>query len=225
MACRQLGQLHAPGVQEGRLSYEDGVRSIALDSGKSRINFAAGAGVENLNLQSNSPGSRLYGSQCGLGIRHVGGIDQHGNALGPRHQLTQKLQSFRGQFGIEKINACQVSARTRETCDQTKSDWVFASEKENRNSRCCRFSRQCGIASSACDDRRRRQNARSAAQLRQSVPSISCCFGIRSLRSRLRRSRFLSDPDEVRAGDLQLPQVIGDRETRSQELAVAAHAL
>ena len=119
MACGQLRQLHAPRVQECGLSYEDSVWPVAFDNGKGRIDLAAGAGIENLDLQPDSTSSRFYGFQCGVGICSIDGIDEHGNALSLGHQLTQKFQSLRHQFGIEEIDPCQISARTSETSDQT----------------------------------------------------------------------------------------------------------
>ena len=77
------------------LSYEDGVGPVAPDSGKSRINLAAGAGSENLGLQTDSASNLFDGFQCGVGIYGIDRIDEHGNALRPGDQLTQQFQSLR----------------------------------------------------------------------------------------------------------------------------------
>ena len=68
------------------------------------------------------------------GIGSVDGIDEHGNAFRRRYQLTQKLELV-----LSLIDPGQVSARTRETCDETKPDRVFAGKENDRDRRARRF--------------------------------------------------------------------------------------
>src|SRR5262249_21393597 len=56
------------------------------------IDFAGGAGVENLDLQPHGGSSRRHVSQYRLGIRSIGRIDEHGNTHGCGHHLTQEFQ-------------------------------------------------------------------------------------------------------------------------------------
>jgi hypothetical protein len=88
VARRQLDDFDAPAVEERVATDEEGIGPLAPKSREGRINLAARAGVEDLDLQSHGPGSRLHVSQRGLGIRSSGRIDEHGNTSGRGHQLT-----------------------------------------------------------------------------------------------------------------------------------------
>ena len=89
MACRKVGQLDTPADEEGVDADEKGVEPLAHKGRESRIDLAAGAGVEDLDLQSDGASSRLHVSQRGLGIGNVCRIDEHGHTNCPGHQLAQ----------------------------------------------------------------------------------------------------------------------------------------
>ena len=89
---RQLDQLHTPGVEEGVAADEEGVGPLAHKSREGRIDLAAGAGIDDLDLQPHGAGSRFHVSQRGLGIRGIGRIDEHGHTSGCGHQLAQEFQ-------------------------------------------------------------------------------------------------------------------------------------
>jgi len=71
-------------------SDEEGIGALALKGGKGRIDLAASAGVEDLDLQPDGAGGFLHLPQCGLGVRTIGRIDEHGNTHGFGHQLMQE---------------------------------------------------------------------------------------------------------------------------------------
>ena len=91
MARRQVDQLDAPAVEQGTGADEKRVGSLAHKRCEGRVDLAAGAGVEDLDLQPHGARSRLHVSQCGLGSRSIGRIDEHGNASGRGHQLAQEF--------------------------------------------------------------------------------------------------------------------------------------
>ena len=89
MPPREQSQLDTPGIDEGAATDEKGVGPVAREGRERRSYLAAGAGVEDLNLQSHGAGGRLDISQRRLGNRCMGRIDQHRDARCPRHQLAQ----------------------------------------------------------------------------------------------------------------------------------------
>src|SRR5207249_6750588 len=97
---------------------EEGVAPLAPESFESAINLAAGAGVEDLNLQPQSAGSRFHVSQRGLDSG-TGRVDKHGHTSSSGHQFMQEFHSLRCQLGTEKIGSCQVAARPGEAGDKT----------------------------------------------------------------------------------------------------------
>ena len=67
-------------VEEGIGGNEQGIGLLAPEGGEGRLDLAAGAGVEDVSLQSENAGRFRYVSQRGLGDLSIRGIDQHGNA-------------------------------------------------------------------------------------------------------------------------------------------------
>ena len=114
-----------PAVEKGVAGDEKGVRPLAHKRCEGRIDLAAGAGVEDLDLQPHGASSRFHVSQCALGIRGIGRIDEHGHASRCGHQLTQELQPLCHQLSVEKIDPCQVAARPGEAGDKAKPDRIF----------------------------------------------------------------------------------------------------
>src|SRR6185369_4600526 len=91
MAHGQGGKLHPPAGEEAVAADEECVGPLACESYESRIDLAAGADVEDLDLQTDNPGSRLHVSYSGLG-RRIDWVHEGGNTGGSGHQLTQKFQ-------------------------------------------------------------------------------------------------------------------------------------
>ena len=66
--------------------------ALAHEGREGGIDLAAGAGVEDLNLQPDSASSRLHVLSVISVSASVGWIDEHGDTSGRGHQLTQQLQ-------------------------------------------------------------------------------------------------------------------------------------
>src|SRR5262249_50077719 len=84
MARRQVDQLNPTAIEEGVATEKKRFGPLVYKSCESRIDLAAGAGVENPDLQPHRAGSRLNVFQRGLGIG-AGRIDEHGNTSGGGH--------------------------------------------------------------------------------------------------------------------------------------------
>src|SRR5262249_34216974 len=125
---------------------EKRIGPLAHKSCEGRIDLAAGAGFENLNLQPHGAGSRLHVSQRGFGIDSICRIDEHGNASGCGHQLAQQLQPLCGQLGTENIDTCDVAARPREAGNKTKLDRVVADEEDDGDRLGCPFAANTALA-------------------------------------------------------------------------------
>jgi hypothetical protein len=85
---RKRDKLDASAGKEHVASDVQGIGAVVHEGGESRLDLAARAGVEDLNLQSHCTGGFRYVSYA-LGTSDIGRIDQHGNANGLGHQLVQ----------------------------------------------------------------------------------------------------------------------------------------
>ena len=124
MVPRQQRQLDTPGVEEGIAADEERVGSLAHKSREGRIDLAAGAGADDLDLQSHGAGRQFHVSQRRL-ENHCIWIEERCNTRGRRHQFMQEFQLLRRQLIIEEIDSRQVAARPGEAGDKTKPDRVF----------------------------------------------------------------------------------------------------
>ena len=132
MARRERRKLDASADEEGVGSNEECLGPVAHDGGEGHIDLAAGAGVDDLNLQSETECSFGYLSQRGLGIRRIGRIDQHGNSNRFGHQVVQEPQPLGHKFSEENIDAGHIASRPSKAGDQPQPDGVFADEEDNR---------------------------------------------------------------------------------------------
>src|SRR5262249_25003225 len=117
MACREMNQLDTPAIEEGVDTDQKSIGPFTRKRCEGFVDLADCAGVDDLNLQSDSASCRFQVSQRRVDNRWVGWIDEHGNATSRRHYFTQKFQPFRRQFASEKIDSCQVTTRPGETRD------------------------------------------------------------------------------------------------------------
>src|SRR5262249_46309372 len=134
-------QLGTPAIEKDVDVDENGVGPLAHKSGEGRIDLADGAGVEDLDLQAHSAAGRLHVSQRGLRSRTAGRIDEHDDTGRSGHHLSPEFQPLCGQLTTEKIDPCQVAARSGKAGDKTKPDRVFAGKKDDGDSRGYRLSR------------------------------------------------------------------------------------
>ena len=89
MACRQRGQLDPPASEEAIRGDEQGIRSAKHSGRERRVDLAASAGIEELDLQPERVSGRFQLCQCGRRICHVARIYQPRHPNGCGHQLTQ----------------------------------------------------------------------------------------------------------------------------------------
>ena len=80
MARRQRASWTRRSVKKVPWTDEERVGPVAPKICEGRVDLAAGAGVENLDLQPDGASSRLHVSQCGFGKAGIGRIDEHGNS-------------------------------------------------------------------------------------------------------------------------------------------------
>jgi hypothetical protein len=139
VARRQVNQLDTPLVEKGAGADKRRIGALAHDSCEGRIDLAAGVSVEDLDLQPHGASRRFHVSQRRLGSFGIGRIDEHGNARGCGHQLTQKLQPLCDQLVTEIIDTRQVTSWPGEAGDKAKPDRVFADGEDDRDCRGCRF--------------------------------------------------------------------------------------
>src|SRR5262249_54152208 len=76
------GQIARGGWKKAVVADEKSIGSFAHETCEGRIDLAAGAGVENLDLESQGASSRLHISQRDLCIRGIGWVDEHSNTSG-----------------------------------------------------------------------------------------------------------------------------------------------
>src|SRR5499433_1777265 len=127
---RKLDQLDATTVEEGIAADKKRVGPLAHESCEGRINLVAGAGVEDLDLQSNGARSRFHVSQ--YPIRIWGGrIDEHCYTSRSRHQFMQEFQLLCHQLTSDNINTRCITARPGEAGDEPEPDRVFVDEKDD----------------------------------------------------------------------------------------------
>ena len=77
--------------------------------------------------------------------------DEHGNASGCRHHLTQEFQPLGHHLSRENIDTCQVAARPGKASDKTKPDRVIADVEDDGDRRGCRLGRDRRTISNCCD--------------------------------------------------------------------------
>src|SRR5262249_60639248 len=108
VAGREVDKVEPPADEKGVGADEECIGPLAHKTCEGCIDLRAGAGIEDLDLQSHGTGCCFHLSQHGLGNETR--IDEHSYSSGSGHQLTQEFQPLRRQVNRKKIDACQVSA-------------------------------------------------------------------------------------------------------------------
>src|SRR5262249_48692157 len=122
VARRQIDQLDTSADEKAIAADEQRIGALARETSEGRINLAAGAGVEDWDLQPGGAGGGLGFWKWGPGGGRVGGIAQPRHTSRAGHEFTQELQPLCRQLALEKIDACQVAARPGEACNKTEPD-------------------------------------------------------------------------------------------------------
>ena len=134
MARRHVGKLHAPSYKKCILADKESVGPLAPKNCEGRVDLAAGAGVENLDLQSHRASSRFHIPQRGLRIGRIRRIYEHGYTSHSGHHLSQELQPLCRQLITEKIDSRQVAAWPGEAGHKTQLHRVFADAERQSGS-------------------------------------------------------------------------------------------
>ena len=92
MARRQRGKLDAPGGEEWVAANKKCVGPLTRETFESSLDFGAGAGLTDFELQPHSPRAPFRVLRSGLGPHGIRRIDEHCNTSGRGCQLTKKLQ-------------------------------------------------------------------------------------------------------------------------------------
>jgi len=87
-------QVDAPDIEKTILADKEDVGPLTHKTCEGRIDLAAGAGVEDLDLQSDGARSSFHVSQRGLRTRCSGRIDEHCHTSRSRHQSRKSSSRF-----------------------------------------------------------------------------------------------------------------------------------
>src|SRR5262245_20041080 len=142
MAHRQHNELDPPTVEEAVAAYKQRGGVLAYHGGEGCVDFAAGAGVQDLDWESDVLAGRSYLTQVGFRICSVAWIDENSYAIGPRHHVSQQSKTLCGQLNCKKIYAGRVSTWPTEAGDKTQLDRIFADTEHDRNGLCRGLSRK-----------------------------------------------------------------------------------
>ena len=91
MTRRKCGNLGPPDEEERVAANEERVWPLAREEFENRVDFVAGASVENFDLQRHGTCCCFRPSRCGLGKGDIGRIDEHGHTTCSWHQLAQEF--------------------------------------------------------------------------------------------------------------------------------------
>ena len=92
MTRRKVCKLHPPGGEIGVAADDNGVGPLARDRFKSRIDFAPGGGVEDLDLRPLGTSSRFHLSYDRPGLPRIRRIDKHADTNRSGHKLQKKSE-------------------------------------------------------------------------------------------------------------------------------------
>ena len=159
-------------MKKGSRTDEEGVGPLAHKSCEGRIDLAAGAGVEDLDLQSDGASSRFHVSQRGLGIAGSVGLTSTATRVAAGTSSRRSSSRFAANSASEKIDPCQVAARPGEAGDKTKPDRVFGDGEDDGDRRGCRLGRQRRSGASGRDDHGDLSANQIGRQLRQPIDLI-----------------------------------------------------
>src|SRR5215831_2838864 len=171
VARRQVGKLHPPTGEKRVGDNEERVGPLAYKSCEGRINLVDGAGVEDLDLQSNGARSRFHVSQNPIRIGG-GRIDEHCYTSRSRHQFMQEFQLLCHQLTSDNIDTRCITPRPGEAGDEPEPDRVFVDDKDDGDRRSCRLGRQRWSRASGHRDHPNSSASQIGRQRRQSIDLI-----------------------------------------------------
>ena len=103
MARRQGGKLHPPAGEKGVGADEKRVGPLAHKRREGHIDLAAGAGVEDLDLQPHGASSRLHVSQRGLRSRALAGLTSTATRVAAGTSSRRSSSRFATNSAVKKL--------------------------------------------------------------------------------------------------------------------------
>src|SRR5262245_3192481 len=143
MVRRKVRKLDAPGVEESVGADKERVSALARKRGERRIDLAAAAGVEDMQLHTHGAHSRLQVVAHGFGANGITWIDERGHTRGAGHQLMQQREPFGDHLGAEKIYPGRIASGAGDARNETKLDRILTDAEDDRDRRGSGLSRAC----------------------------------------------------------------------------------
>jgi ABC transporter substrate binding protein len=107
VARRERGNLHPSADEEGVATDKESPGSVAQERCEGRIDLAAGAGADDLDLKPNGAGSRYHILQRGPGSE-IGGIKEHGNSSGCGTRSRRSSSRFAVNSPVKKLTPVKL---------------------------------------------------------------------------------------------------------------------
>ena len=142
MARRQVGQLETPGGEKGVGADEEGIGPLARKRCEGRIDLAAGAGVEDLDLQPDGAAAASTSRNVALGTQGLAGLTSTATRTAAGTSSCRSSSRFAVSSPLKKLMPVSVAARSSEAGDKTKLDRVFGGDEDDGNRRGCRLGRE-----------------------------------------------------------------------------------
>src|SRR6516165_8223006 len=94
------------------------------------------------SMSAESIGRCLYLGCIGVGVR-IAGIDKQRDCNGRGEQLVQDFQALWSHSTKQNAHPGEVAARSAETLDEARRDWIGAGEEDNRRGFGCGLCCKC----------------------------------------------------------------------------------
>src|SRR5262245_53121939 len=107
MARRQICELYPPAGEKWVGTHENGVVLLARETREGRIDLAAGARSEDLDVQPHGAGRRFHVAHRRLSSG-PGWVDEHGNPFGRGHQFAQEFQPLRPSSAVKMLTPVRL---------------------------------------------------------------------------------------------------------------------
>src|SRR5216683_8325753 len=119
MADGQRAEQFAPAIEEWITADHEPACSQSDHICKNRIEVAVGAGMQDMELQSEGARRHLQVSRYGVGTSAIGRVDQYGEVRRCGDQLMQQVQPLRPQLHVQDAHARDVAARSAQAGDKS----------------------------------------------------------------------------------------------------------
>ena len=207
MARRQVDQLDTPAVEKGVVADEKGVGPLAHKGCEGRIDLAAGAGVEDLDLQPHGAGSRSTSLNVVSVFAALAGLTSTATRVAAGTSSRRSSSRFAVNSPLKKLIPVRLPPGRARLATRPSLTGSSATTKTMG------IVVVAALAANAEADLRARRSRRPAGEPNRppapaADPFDSRPSGIRSPRSRPRHSRSPSGPGEIRADGRPTRQAI-----------------